>query len=179
MKIIEALKEQKRIQAKINRNATQITQYSCKLSNEKPFFDSDEAQTAETYQLIQSNIDLTNRYLWLKRCIDHTNLNSKHEIGGVSYSITDLLNMKRNGIAFILSTYNALTDSQVSRRLSSARSTDSNAKQVQIERLYDERGKNEALLKWQELLDNIDSKLEVINATTDLMELPEIPIVTL
>lgn len=178
MKIIEALKEQKRIQTKINRNATQITQYSCKLSNEKPFFDSDEAQTAETYQLIQSNIDLTNRYLWLKRCIDHTNLNSKHEIGGVAYSITDLLNMKRNGIGFIITTYNALTDSQVSRRLSAARSTDS-AKPVQIERLYDERNKNEALLKWQDLLDNIDSKLEVINATTDLIELPDEPIVTL
>lgn len=169
MKIIEALKEQKKIQNSITRNCTAITNYACKLSSEKPIFESDEIQKQEVLSLIQSNQDLTNRFLWLKRCIDHTNLTIKVEFDGIEYTITDLLNLKRSGINFLLSTHKALNDSQALRRLSSMKYLVD--KQVQVELLYDEKTKNNQLDRWQTLYDNIDARLEVINATTDLVEL--------
>lgn len=42
-----------------------------------------------------------------------------------------------------------------------------------MEVLYDERTKRGKFRKWQNLADMIDSRLEVINATTDLIEMEE------
>lgn len=174
MKIVEALKTQKRIEDRINRNNKQITQYSSKLNTEKSYFENEEIQKKEVESLIQSSHDLVNRYLWLKRCIDHTNLNTFIVIDGNKYCITDLLNMKRKTIEYILSSYKALNDNLAQNRLISMRQN-ADAKTIQIERLYDERFKNEKIAYWQDLYDNIDSRLEVINATTDLIELSPYP----
>jgi hypothetical protein len=40
----------------------------------------------------------------------------------------------------------------------------------QVVLFYDEKDKIAGLDKWQDLYNNIDSRLEVINATTDLVD---------
>jgi hypothetical protein len=44
-------------------------------------------------------------------------------------------------------------------------------KTITIDRYYDEHDKNEAIAEWRNLYDSIDSKLEIINATMDLIEI--------
>lgn len=169
MKIIEALKAQKRTADKIQANNTLITKYCSKLDIEKPYFESDEEQRREVQKLLQSNNDLIQYYLRLKRCIDYTNLKIIVEIDGDKYCITDLLNLKRYCIRNILNSYNSLNDKHALERLN-ALGRVQDTKTVTIDRFYDEKLKNENIRKWQELFDTIDSRLEVVNATTDLIE---------
>lgn len=166
MKIIEALKEIKKIQDKIGRNNKSIELYSSKLSNQKPHFESEEVQRQEIQSLIQSNMDLVTRFLELKRLVDQANLNTIVNINNKEYTILDLLNLKRTAISFILNTYRSLNDSNVRNNMRYIKDDDIS----QIDRLYDEKEKNEKLAEWQELYDQIDSRLEVVNATTDIPE---------
>ena len=98
MKLIEALKIQKRISSRIAKNCDLINKYSSRLSTEKSYFETDEEQKNEIEKLLQSNKDLVNRYLTIKKCIDYTNIVMSVDIDGKRYSIADLLNMKRNAI---------------------------------------------------------------------------------
>ena len=170
MKIIEALKEQKIIVKKVQHNNELLKKYSSKVLCEKPYFDTDEDQRAEVFRLVQGNIDLGNRYLMLKRSIDLTNSTTKVEVLGNTYTISDLLNLKRFAIENIfLPTFNALnTEHAESSRLIFLRQDSS--RDVSIVHFYKEEEKNKNIQAYRDLLDNIDSKLEIVNATTDLIE---------
>jgi hypothetical protein len=110
------------------------------------------------------------RFLWLRRCINHTNANVVVEINSKKYTIIDLINLKKAGIEMMLDTYKSLNDDDANRRMNSmGRVTDTKA--ITIDRFYDEHVKNEAIADWRDLYDSIDSKLEIINATTDLIEI--------
>ena len=67
MKLVEALKIQKRISNRIAKNCELINKYASRLSTEKSYFESDDQQKAEIQQLLQSNKDLTERYLHIKK----------------------------------------------------------------------------------------------------------------
>jgi len=73
----------------------------------------------------------------------------------------------------MINTYNSLNDGQAKGRLSRLSIGDTTSGQrPHVVRLYREEDKIEGLQKWQDLEDNIESRLEVINATTPLMSLP-------
>lgn len=172
MKIIEALKELKLIEKKIDKNIMEITQYASILNIERPIFESEADQRREIEIRIQSNRDLMNRYLWLKRCIEHTNLVSSIELDGVTYSLIDLLYIKRKMGGKMVSTYSALNTSAADNRIRSGRiAMPTDGRQVNTVMLYDEKKKNIGLSEWQNLVDKIDSRLEVLNATIDLIEI--------
>lgn len=170
MKIIEALKAQKRTDDKINHNCELIQNYAAKLSTEKPLFETDEDQRIEVKKLEHANESLKSYYLWLKRSIDYTNVMTEVEINGKVYTITDLLNLKRLGCDMMERTYNSLNDDKAIRRLSRSQMDN-----VTIDRFYDERQKNTKLAEWRNLKDAITSKLEIVNATTDLLEITPEP----
>jgi len=169
MKIIEALKKLKVIEKRMEKNRQQITQYASMISTERPIFDTEEKQRKEVSSLIQANIDLMKEYLDLKRKIEKTNINVKIEMGGVQYSLSDLLLIKRKMAKVMMSTYEALNTSTAQSRIRNV-SVSSGERAPQIVQLYDEKDKIAGLDKWQDLYHNIDSRLEVINATTDLVE---------
>lgn len=174
MKLVEALKIQKRISNRIAKNCELINKYASRLSTEKSYFESDDQQKAEIQQLLQSNKDLTERYLHIKKCIDYTNIVMSIDIDGKRYSITDLLNLKRTAIQYIRNGYQSLNDCETEKRMNRLYSSNSKSDSVTIERLYDEKVKNENIMYWNNLYDTIDSRLEVINSVTDLIEdLPE------
>lgn len=169
MTLIEALKQLKVIQKRIQSNANNIQAYASKPSTEKPFFDSENEQKQQVTSLLQSNKDLLNEYMKLKQSLEKSNLEIKVEILGKQYSISELLMLRRFGCQWMMTTIQALNDSSANNRLRNA-PQDAEGRNAFIERLYDEKDKNKELRSWEDLLNAIDSRLEIVNATTDLVE---------
>ena len=168
MKIIEAMKRLRVIEKRMESNRLAVSEYASKLSTEMPRFKTKEEQEKTVKSLIQSNEDLCVEYLKLKRAIEKTNLETYVELGGRKYSIADLLVIKRKMAGTMIHTYRALNDSAAQARLRTAPKYDGETPKVEI--LYDEKSKLENLGRWQDLVDVTDSRLEVINATRDLLD---------
>ena len=171
MKIIEGMKRLRVIEKRMESQRNAVTEYASKLSTEMPRFQTKEDQAKEVASLIQSNNDLCAEYLRIKRSIGYTNLKVTVELQGKAYSISDLLVVKRKLADRMVATYRALNDTVARDRLRNAPKFDGETPKVEI--LYDERTKLDNIRKWQDLADIIDSRLEVINATTDLIEMEE------
>lgn len=169
MKLIEAMKRLRVIEKRIGGNSTSITLYASSVSTEKPLYETESAQRAEVMSFIQSSQDLLAEYLKLKRKIEETNLRTIVEIGGIKYAISDLLVIKRKMANLMVRTYRALNEEQGDKRKVSA-GLGPDGQRPHTVRYYDEKEKNEGLRHWQDLYDNIDSRLETVNALTDLVE---------
>lgn len=167
MKIVEAMKELKLTEKKMNKNNDSIQKYSSQPSNERPYFQDEATQRKEVKNLVQSNKDLLSNYLELKKRIEKTNLETIVEMDGVKYTISDLLVLKRRLAKIMIDSFDSMNDKNAKHGLMSMRGTDNT---VKIERFYDERERMDGLRKWQDFYDNIDSRLEVVNATTDIIE---------
>jgi len=168
MKIVEALKKLNVIEKRIKDNATDITKYCSVLSSEKPAFGTEEAQKVEVKKLIQASEDLATEYLKLKKTIEKTNLAVTATVGGQSYSLSELLTIKRKLAVLMQAVYKSLNTSTAEQRLMSQRMHQT-AEKTQVVQLYDESTRNQNLRRWQELYEEIDSRLEVINATEDVV----------
>lgn len=173
MKLIEAMKKQRVIEKRMAENIKSINQYASMPSNERPYFDTEQAQKAKVKELIQSNTDLMREYLWLKRCVEKTNLETTMEMGGREYTLSELLIIKRKMGTIMLNTFNALNDGSSQLRLAQFRGQASDGKTPTIARYYQENDKIEGKKEYQDLLDNIESRLEVHNAITELIEVPK------
>lgn len=169
MKIIEGMKRLRLIEKKMDQNKLHITQYASTLSTERPFFGSDDAQRKEVASLIQSNNDLMTEYLKIKKQIEQTNLDVGVNIMGKAYTLSDLLIIKRKLAEQMTTTYESLNTNYADTKIRSAGLTPE-GKRPEIVRMYDEKQKNEELNFWMELSSQIESKLEVVNAITDLVE---------
>lgn len=173
MMVIEAMKKLRIIEKKMQNNSASIQRYASMVSTEKPYFDNEDKQKSEIKSLIQSNQDLMEEYLTLKKRIEYSNLFTVVEMGGKEYPISDLLVIKRRLASKMLHTYNSLNTREGDSRVGGFRSPSTPTGQTpHVVRFYREEDKNKGLQKWQDLHDNIESRLEVINATTPLMSLP-------
>ena len=172
MTIIEGLKKLKLIEKRMQRNCSEITKYSSILSNEKPYFESEDQQRREVDQLIQANNDLEKEYCKIKAMIDYTNLVTMVQIDDENRSIHSWLTLLRKTGASLIQTYNSLTSREAEGRKNRFRDHDS--KPPMVIRLYDENKKRDGQRKWEDLISGkiISGRLEVINATTELVELP-------
>ena len=168
MKIIEGMKELKLIEKKMMANCQKIEQYSSTVSTERPFFENEKTQTKEVEQLVQANLDLGDRYLQIKRLIERTNLEITAEFDGKTYTLSDLLVIKRRMGERMMDTYKSLSSKYADARLKLA-PKDADGKLGVVVRLYDERKRNTEISKLLDFMSNIDARLEVINATTDLV----------
>lgn len=171
MKLIEGMKSLKVIEKKMQHNAVRITEYAAIVSTEKPIFGTEVEQRKQVEALIQANTDLGTEYLNLKKRVDLTNIQTQVTIGKKAYSISDLLQIKRTVAKLMETTYQALNDQLAERRLVGMRQQAGGDKVARVERMYDETRKYEGLQHWQGLRDEIETRIEVINATTELFEL--------
>ena len=170
MKIIEGMKKLRVIEKRMEKNMESISKYSSLLNTERPYFETEDRQKQEVKSLIQANKDLMEEYLKLKKDLEFTNLVTLLELGGRKYSISELLVLKRKMAKNMINTFGSLNAKAANTRLSSARMR-GEEKTPQAVRLYKEEDKNAGLSQWQEIYDNIDSRLEVLNATEDLKEM--------
>ena len=174
MKIIEAMKKLRVIEKRMMQNRDRISRYSSSVSTEKPLMVTEDEQRAEIKALVQANHDLLHEYLNLKCLIERTNLETKVEVSGFNGSISELLVVRRKLAKLMAGTYEAMNDVEGSKRLNTygIRSRGEDGIRPDLVRFYDEREKNDGLRKWQDIYESIDSRLEVINATTDLVDKP-------
>lgn len=170
MKLIEGMKTLKVIEKKMQHNTERVNQYAAIVSSERPIFGTEAEQRKQVEQLIQSNTDLAKQYLSLKKAVDLTNIQSQVTIGKETFSISDLLQIQRNVAKLMKTTYNALNDKLAEQRIVTMRQP-TTEKPPHVERMYDENEKYKGLQYWQGLEDEIETRLEVINATTNLIEL--------
>jgi hypothetical protein len=168
MKLSEAMKRLRIIEKRMEDNSKAVTKYASLLSNEKPQFDSEDKQKSEVNQLIQASTDLMKEYLTLKTKIERTNLETVVEVGGKKYSLSELLIIKRKMANHMIDTYRALNDSMAESKMRNGMAQKSDTA-VTIVKMYSEKDKNDNLSIWQDLRDNIDSRIDVVNATTELI----------
>jgi hypothetical protein len=170
MKLIEGLKRLRIIEKRIKSQNADITRYASMISTERPLFETEDRQKKEVKSLIQSNTDLIEEYLGLKRRIDLTNLSTFRDLMGKKFSIADLLNIQRKAKEMGTSTFKSLNDSAAQSRLVNMRHMSSDGKTPVVNRLFTEEERIKGLKYWQDLYDSIGAILEIMNATVDLIE---------
>ena len=170
MKIIEAMKRLKVILKRMQDNTQQIAVYSSILSTEKPAFGSEEDQKKKVSSLVQANNDLMGEYLKLKQQIERTNLATTLSLGDKAWTISELLVIKRVLATVMVNTYNAMSIAAADARAKSGFGKTAEGAMPLPVRMYSEEFRNNGIARWQELYSAIDARLEVINATTDLVE---------
>jgi len=177
MKLIEGMKKLKVLEKRIGRNTDRVIQYASAPSNEKPTFGDEKEQRKQVKELVQANVDLTTEYLHLKQRVDMTNLTTDVTIGKREYKLGDLLVLRRGLAKLMEKTYHALSPQYGDMRLQQMQrgALQPGEKPPHTVRFYDETEKFEALQDWQSLQDEIEQRLEVINATTELVTLPLMP----
>lgn len=170
MKIIEALKNLKLIEKRVNKNCQLLNQYAAFVSTDGPVFDSVEKQQAEVTSLIQANQDLATEYLRLKQAIENTNLVTNVTIGAKTYSISNLITLRRTVYSFKQKTYQMLNSANAVIRIKEVQRNPTDATNPpRIVMLYKEEDKNKAIREHEDFIASIDAKLEIVNAEVDLV----------
>ena len=178
MMIVEGLKRLGVIEKRMEKHIEEIRTYASGVDTERPLFGSTEKQRAEVACRVQSNKDLFDEYLVLMRRVEATNLSTQVTIKGRKITLAELLWIRRKMGKLIVATYAALNRSAGQTRLHGApiRTVNGAQQPPQIEAFFDEAGRNARMADWQEFLEEIDSRLEVVNATTSLLNPPAIPL---
>lgn len=170
MKIIEALKELPLLEKRIEKNIALIREYSSDLDRgdetDLPFV-SKEAQKKEVDSLIQSTEDLIKRKGSIRRALAITNSSIDVEINGMKLTITEWIEMREKGLSRLVHTQQALNDSNAQQKLQ--RTQVDLQKGVRTLRFYDEKERNDKISSLLEIQGMIDARLEMVNATTDMM----------
>lgn len=170
MKIIEAIKQLRLLEKKIARNHEYIEKYSSMISTQVPSFNTVEEQREKVKSLIQETLDFVQRRLDLKEQINYTNIMTNIVIDKKTWSLQNLLDLQRGNLDSIRETYNSLSDRTAQGTFRNATTVD--GKIPQVVRLYEENFKLTELDKCDNLKTEIESRLEVINAVTDLLAVP-------
>lgn len=169
MKIIEGLKQIKDLQRKAS-NLRELIKHSCAKSS----FESDKypEQAKKVAGWLQAHFDLTKEILRLRIAIQRTNLatNVTIELFGksVEKTIAEWIHRRRDLAALDLESWRCLTDRGIKEGKAVAASGD--PMDVKIVRYYDPDERDRMVDRFQSEPSIIDSRLEVVNAITDLIE---------
>lgn len=167
--IIHALKELPLIKKKMEKNRELLQQHSSGISTVLPEFKDKDKQTKYVNSLLQSNIDLARRYLKLKNCLAYTNAVSKITIDGLTYSVVELITIRKEMGNEVDRTYSSLNDRQghaLLGRYGSGAAKDGPT----LVCYYDAQRKSADEKKWYDFWTKIDAELEIFNARTFLLD---------
>jgi len=165
----EGMKTLKNILKRMEKNSRRINQYASKLSNRKSDFETDEAQAKVIKELAQANEDLSKEYRALDRRVRYTNLMTPVDLEGKTYTLHDLLLFKDKLNKLILDTFLAMNDNHAKSEVGIRTPLPEG---VTIDTLYREEDKMQKMREWEDLFEKIEQRLETINATTPLLEVP-------
>lgn len=172
MKIIEAMKRIKANIEKVDDLRAKIGQNSAHLNYETPPYG--DQQTATVMGWVQSALDISQENARLGIAIQRTNLATPVtiEIGGkqVTKQIAEWVLRRRTYAELDLNTWSRLTDRGLKEGTVNPTMQGSDPVKVSIVRNYDpaQRDVNMAIYRLEPHL--IDAALEIVNATTDLLE---------
>lgn len=169
MKLIEALKKIKELQKKAEDLRDLVKNHCARSSLET---DKYEGQKTKVSGWIQSHSDILKEILRLRIAIQKTNIQTEVsiEFGGktVTKSIAEWIHRRRDLATEELEMWNCLTDRGIKEGYGNGPAGD--PIEIRIVRFYDpsERDNKKELYQSEPII--IDSKLEVINAITTLIE---------
>lgn len=168
MKLIEALKSEKRLLAKVEDLKQKVREHSAHLDFETPRY---EDQTKQVSQWMDTIRDTLHELETLRLGIQKTNIGTMVAIQIGDNSIVKPLQSwiyRRRQLAQIeLSAWQQLTD----RGLQEARLQESTGqiRDIKLKRCYDPAKKDKMMAMFREEPSLIDSALEMVNAITDVV----------
>lgn len=169
MKLIEALKQIKDLQRKANDLEDKVRRHSAYLSIETPVYENQKLQVREW---IQAHSDILKEILRLRIAIQKTNLATEvtieFESVAVTKTVAEWIHRRRELASQEAHMWRGLTD----RGLKEGTIKQSNEEpaEVKIVRCYDPAERDQAINLFESEPIVIDSKLEIVNAVTDLIE---------
>lgn len=169
MKVIEALKKSKDLQRKAD-DLRDLVKANCARSS----LESDKypEQAKKVSGWIQSHSDILKEILHLRIAIQKTNIQTyvDIELGGktVRKSIAEWIHRRRDLAGIELSMWKQLTDRGIQEGM--VRAPTGDPMEMRIVRFYEPEERDHKIDLYQSEPMIIDSRLEVINAITDLIE---------
>jgi len=169
MKIIEALKQIKDINRRVEELKDKIAKHCMDLDYETPIY---ENQTEQIKNWLQTRRDLIQEILRLKKCIQVTNLLTEVTItigdNHITKSIAEWIIRRQTLAKLELEAWERLGIKPLKE--GAIQTSAGEKKDVKIRRYYssEERDKMISALRAEPVL--IDSQLEIVNAVTDLLE---------
>lgn len=171
MKLIEALKLTKELTVKASDLRTKVSQHSAYLSIETPVYPN---QWEQISQWLQAHEDITREIARLNVSVARTNLQTPVVIkvgeNLLTKSITEWVIRRRTLAAFDLAAWGLLTDRNLKEGQVPSSTAGGQPNLVKIVRCYDPVQRDKRITLYKEEPGLIDRNLEVVNATTDLLE---------
>lgn len=170
MKIIEAMKRVKMNKEKVADLQAKIHGVAVYLSIETPVYGAETG--AKISEWLQSCEDLSQENIRLLTAIQRTNLATSVtiEIGGknVTKNIAEWVWRRREYAALDLATWQKLTDKGLKEGVT--QTATGGTIDIKIVRFYDPVRRDERVATYRSEPHLIDAALEIVNATTDLVE---------
>lgn len=174
MKIIEALKQTKTLVRKIDDLKSKINENCADMANQKPTYGTEEQQSQQLKDWIQSIHDSVKEIMRLRILIQKTNLVTDVTIPigdkTITHTIAEWIHRRRDLAGFERLSWKCLTDRGLKRAAWSPDGTQDKAEFIDVRRYYDPKERDKKIELFTEEIDSIDSKLEVVNAETELVE---------
>lgn len=172
MKIIEAMKKIKDLQEKANDIRIKVATYCADLDHETPTYGSVEDQQKQIESWLKMHSDVIAEILHLRTMIQKTNVATTVavELGGkrVEKTIAEWIHRRRDLAKLEQDIWSKLTDKGLREGFMN---TTSNAQvPVKIRRYYSPAKRDEMVTLFKSEPMSIDSTMEVVNATTDLIQ---------
>lgn len=169
MKLIEALKELKRLQIKLTDLTSKVHTYCADYDYETPAY---ENQSNQIREWVQGYEDTCKRILELRIALQKTNLVTMVtiELGGrqVTKSIAEWVHRRRDLAKLQMGIWSALGDRNLKE--GTIKTSTGESREVKIRRYYSPRDKDEHMSALRDEPSLVDATLEVVNAVTDLVE---------
>jgi len=171
MKIIEALKKIKDLQRKASDLRDKIGDHCAKMSFEDDPYDSPREKISSW---LQAHHDIVLEIERLRESVAHTNIATlvEMEIGGklITKSIHSWISRRRDLVALDYEAWSNLSDKGLRDQLVRGTNAGKDVVEFKVVRFFDpeERDRNIEVYRSERSL--IDAKLEVVNATTDLIK---------
>lgn len=169
MKLIEAMKRVKLNEEKIAELQSRIASASAHLSIENPVYPD---QSGKVKEWVQSCTDLTQECVRLLLAIQRTNLTTSVtiELGEkqVTKTIAEWVWRRRKYAAVDMATWQKLTDRGLKEGITGT--PGGGQITLSITRYYDPYQRDGKITLYREEPSRIDMALEIVNATTDLLE---------
>lgn len=170
MKIIEGMKKIKDLNQKFQDLTEKIGMYSAHMDYERPYYGDEHAQKIKDW--VQSCGDMIKEISRLRTAIQRTNIQTKVtiEIGGnsIEKTIAEWIHRRRDLATMEQSIWAKLTDRNL--KDGSIKQTDGAIMKTQVVRYYDPLMRDLKIEMFRSEPNLIDGKMEVVNATTDLIE---------
>lgn len=171
MKLIEAMKQLKSLNVKAEDLRDKVMRNCAHLNIETPLYGADQKATIDGW--IQAHSDILQEILKLRVAIQLTNLTTlvTIEIGGknVTKSIAEWIHRRRDLAKLDMDMWSKLGDRNLKEQ-NLQTSPGGPVTEVRITRFFDPRVRDEKIGLYRSEPSVIDATLEVVNATTDLIQ---------